>query len=51
MDTHGSPSEDVAAEVARRRRFTLNEDWVATIVGLVLLVLVLTGVIPPGLVP
>jgi hypothetical protein len=29
----------------------LNEDWVATIVGLVLLVLVLTGVIPVGLVP
>lgn len=37
--------------VACRGVFTLNEDWVATIVGLVLLVLVLTGVIPTGLVP
>lgn len=30
---------------------TLNEDWAATIVGLVLLVLVLAGVIPGWLVP
>ena len=32
-------------------RTAINEDWAATIVGLVLLVLVLTGVIPVGLVP
>ncbi|MFB9250447.1 hypothetical protein ACFFWE_19585 [Sphaerisporangium melleum] len=32
-------------------RTALNEDWAATIVGLVLLVLVITGVIPTGLVP
>jgi hypothetical protein len=29
----------------------LTEDWAATLVGLLLLVLVLTGVIPTGLVP
>ncbi|GII32506.1 hypothetical protein [Planotetraspora mira] len=29
----------------------INEDWAATIVGLLLLVLVITGVIPTGLVP
>ncbi|WP_283135193.1 hypothetical protein [Rhizohabitans arisaemae] len=34
-----------------RRRRTIDEDWAATIVGLALLVLVLTGVIPVGLVP
>jgi hypothetical protein len=28
-----------------------NEDWAATVVGLLLLVLALTGVIPTGLVP
>ncbi|MEV5408888.1 hypothetical protein AB0K60_08620 [Thermopolyspora sp. NPDC052614] len=29
----------------------INEDWAATILGLVLLLLVITGVIPVGLVP
>lgn len=33
------------------RAWTINEDWAATILGLVLLVLVITGVIPVGLVP
>lgn len=51
MSTNGSSDENGAAEVQRQRRFALNEDWVATIVGLLLLVLVLTGVIPNGLVP
>lgn len=32
-------------------RTAFNEDWAATILGLVFLVLVLVGVIPPGLVP
>ncbi|MGW5162569.1 hypothetical protein ACWEPN_44455 [Nonomuraea wenchangensis] len=32
-------------------RTAFNEDWAATLVGLALLVLVLIGVIPPGLVP
>jgi hypothetical protein len=30
---------------------SINEDWAATIVGLALLLLVITGVIPAGLVP
>ncbi|MFO7250423.1 MAG: hypothetical protein DIU60_006710 [Actinomycetes bacterium] len=33
------------------RALRINEDWAATIIGLVLLVLVLTGVIPVGVVP
>ncbi|MFC3962696.1 hypothetical protein [Nocardia jiangsuensis] len=33
------------------RRFPLNEDWLATIVGLVLLVLILAGAVPGWLVP
>ncbi|MER5625298.1 hypothetical protein [Streptosporangium sp. NPDC002544] len=32
-------------------RTAINEDWAATVVGLVLLALVLVGVIPVGLVP
>ncbi|MFI6266972.1 hypothetical protein [Micromonospora sp. NPDC051006] len=32
-------------------RFALNEDWAATLLGLLLLGLVLLGVIPTGLVP
>jgi hypothetical protein len=32
-------------------RPSLNEDWAATIVGLVLLILVLAGVITKGMVP
>jgi hypothetical protein len=37
--------------VSSARRFALNEDWAATIIGLVLLALVLTGAIPGWLVP
>jgi hypothetical protein len=37
--------------VAEHTRAAVNEDWAATIVGLVLLALVLIGVIPTGLVP
>lgn len=33
------------------RAWALNEDWAATILGLVLLILVITGVIPVGVVP
>jgi hypothetical protein len=43
----GSPDSTVAIE----RRRALNEDWAATIVGLVLLALVLTGLLPGWLVP
>ncbi|GAB4056590.1 hypothetical protein [Catellatospora paridis] len=37
--------------VARAQRAALNEDWLATAVGLLLVALVLVGVIPTGLVP
>jgi len=39
------------SEVQAERRTSLNEDWLATIVGLVLLLLVLFGVIPGWLIP
>ncbi|MEE2038008.1 hypothetical protein Q8791_12355 [Nocardiopsis sp. CT-R113] len=32
-------------------RWSLSEDWAATVTGLVLLVLALVGVIPAGLIP
>lgn len=32
-------------------KFSASEDWLAVIVGLVLLALALTGVIPAGLIP
>ncbi|MEU7894300.1 hypothetical protein AB0B45_15745 [Nonomuraea sp. NPDC049152] len=32
-------------------RAALNEDWAATIAGLALLLLVIAGVIPTGLIP
>ncbi|MEV8373345.1 hypothetical protein AB0P21_11445 [Kribbella sp. NPDC056861] len=45
-------SEEAPQEpVDRVRRIHLTEDWLATIAGLVLVALVLTGVIPTGLVP
>ena len=37
--------------VTAARRLALNEDWAATIVGLLLLALVLTGLLPGWLVP
>ncbi|SDG59038.1 hypothetical protein SAMN05421505_105268 [Sinosporangium album] len=43
------------SESARRERGTrkraIGEDWAATIVGLLLLILVLLGVIPQGVIP
>ena len=44
-----SESPDPAVE--HTRRTILNEDWAATIVGLLLLGLVLTGLLPGWLVP
>lgn len=32
-------------------KFSINEDWLATVIGLVLLALVLLGVIPDGVIP
>jgi uncharacterized integral membrane protein len=48
-----APSRDAGAEPAVKRtpRALISEDWAATIVGLVLLVLVLIGVIGKGMVP
>ena len=37
--------------VGRERELALNEDWAATIAGLVLLGLVLAGALPGWLVP
>jgi hypothetical protein len=42
---------EVAGGVATAGRRMLTEDWAATILGLVLLVLVLAGVIGKGMVP
>ena len=44
-----SPTPDGAVTAARR--LALNEDWAATVVGLLLLALVLTGLLPGWLVP
>ena len=44
-----SPAPDPA--VATARRLALNEDWAATVVGLLLLALVLTGLLPGWLEP
>ena len=43
------PTPDPAVTTARR--LALNEDWAATVVGLLLLALVLTGLLPGWLVP
>jgi len=44
-----SPAAEAAVTAARRG--ALNEDWAATVVGLLLLALVLTGLLPGWLVP
>lgn len=44
-------SEAPSTPTPNRSRFRLNEDWTATITGLVLLGLSLLGVIPVGLIP
>ncbi|BCJ62853.1 hypothetical protein [Micromonospora endophytica] len=45
-----SNPETPSSAGASPRRFTLTEDWAATILGLALLILVLIGAIPAGLV-
>jgi|GEM_PF-864353 len=37
--------------VSATRRYHVDEDWLATVVGLVLLGLVLTGVVGAGVIP
>ena len=46
-----TPPPDPDPVVGASGRASLNEDWAATVVGLVLLVLVLTGLLPGWLVP
>ena len=48
MNTTEPPPDPVVREA---RRVALSEDWAATIVGLLLLVLVLAGLVPGWLVP
>jgi len=43
------PAEPLTVAAANRR--ALSEDWLATLVGLVLVALVLAGVITDGLIP
>jgi hypothetical protein len=50
-ETASSATPDPDPTVHTARRAALNEDWAATIVGLVLLALVLTGLLPGWLVP
>ncbi|MDN6797930.1 MAG: hypothetical protein L0L50_01280, partial [Propionibacterium sp.] len=44
--THRAPDDPDGAG-----KFSVSEDWLAVVVGLVLLALALTGVIPAGLIP
>lgn len=48
--THAT-NEAPDPRVGAARRTALNEDWLATIVGLALLALVLAGLLPGWLVP
>ncbi|WP_229401758.1 hypothetical protein [Micromonospora okii] len=44
-------TEEQSPPTAAASRFAFNEDWAATLLGLLLLGLVLVGAIPAGLVP
>jgi hypothetical protein len=52
-DNHRPPPADGSTDgtVGEARRSALSEDWAATIAGLLLLGLVLTGLVPGWLVP
>ncbi|MBT0768690.1 hypothetical protein KIH74_07115 [Kineosporia sp. J2-2] len=50
-DPAAEPAGRPDPDVETRRRWALNEDWLATAVGLILIVLVLAGVVTDGLVP
>ena len=47
----GDDPIEVAGGVAAAGRRLISEDWAATILGLILLALILTGVISKGAVP
>lgn len=44
-------SEKESIDPRESGKFSISEDWAATILGLVLLALALTGIIPAGLIP
>ncbi len=46
-----TPAETAAPTIETASRRSIIEDWLATIVGLVLIALVLAGVIGKGLIP
>lgn len=46
-----TPAETAPPAIETASRRSINEDWLATIVGLVLVALVLAGIIGKGLVP
>lgn len=48
-DTLNPPDAPITVAAANRR--AISEDWLATLVGLVLVALVLAGVITDGLIP
>ncbi len=46
-----APAAEVQAAEPAARGFRINEDWAATAVGIVLVLLVLAGVIAKGVIP
>ncbi|GAB3240672.1 hypothetical protein [Kineosporia babensis] len=46
-----APDSDPEQSTSTEERWAVNEDWLATAVGLILLALILAGVITNGLVP
>lgn len=46
---HAASTEPITVAAANRR--AISEDWLATLIGLVLVALVLAGVITDGLIP
>ena len=51
MPTSDSDAAVAAAPPDDAGKFSISEDWLAFAVGLVLLALCLTGIIPEGLIP
>ena len=51
VSSTGGGTDQPDSAVTAARRLALNEDWAATVVGLLLLALVLTGLLPGWLVP
>lgn len=49
MTDPGQASE--ATDPREAGKFSISEDWAATILGLTLLVLAFSGIIPEGLIP